>query len=306
MSNNKELKSSFDFAAELVEEIKSDNQSDIFKSASLTHINEDSEYRDIEVENLVEAPKEWNFYSPLKDDKMIELIESVVENGLLTPIIVWEQENDKFMILAGHNRVKAYEIITEELDLTDFKTIKAIVKKKDEINIEQAKQIIVDTNWVQRELSGWEKHQSIVAKYNFIEENVQRKKGVRVRDLVAEKLDMKGRQVENYYKLASLIPEMQNMYKAEKVTLAGAAKISLLKNDIQRIIASTVIDSISTKMASRFNNEITEDNIDNYINDHTKKVKKAIKITFAEEDEDRFMQLLMQMISDNGLTIGIK
>ena len=60
----------------------------------------------LELDKLKAAPKEWNFYVPLNDNKMSELIESIIDNGLLNPIIVWENDND-YMILAGHNRVKA-------------------------------------------------------------------------------------------------------------------------------------------------------------------------------------------------------
>ncbi|MBC8059633.1 MAG: ParB N-terminal domain-containing protein, partial [Clostridiaceae bacterium] len=61
----------------------------------------------INLDNLISSPLEWNFYKPLSFDKENELVESIQENGLINPIIVWEKGDNKYMILAGHNRVNA-------------------------------------------------------------------------------------------------------------------------------------------------------------------------------------------------------
>ena len=42
----------------------------------------------LDLDKLKLAPNEWNFYVPLNDNKMSELIESIIDNGLLNPIIV--------------------------------------------------------------------------------------------------------------------------------------------------------------------------------------------------------------------------
>jgi ParB family chromosome partitioning protein len=65
----------------------------------------------IELDKLKEAPSDWNFYSPLSEKKMEELIESIKSNGLLHPLVVWEQDDGNYIVLSGHNRLeplKAY------------------------------------------------------------------------------------------------------------------------------------------------------------------------------------------------------
>ena len=63
----------------------------------------------IPIDKLVPASKEWNFYAPLPDDKMLELIESIRENGLLHPIVVWKRKDAPTMVLSGHNRLESYK-----------------------------------------------------------------------------------------------------------------------------------------------------------------------------------------------------
>ena len=63
----------------------------------------------IPIDKIVPASREWNFYAPLPDDKMLELIESIRENGLLHPIVVWKRKDAPTMVLSGHNRLEAYK-----------------------------------------------------------------------------------------------------------------------------------------------------------------------------------------------------
>ncbi|WP_239253411.1 ParB/RepB/Spo0J family partition protein, partial [Citrobacter werkmanii] len=122
----------------------------------------------IEIDLIDDAPDEWNFYKKLDDGKLAELIESILENGLLSPVIVWEQEEGRYMMLAGHNRLRAFRMIYERTQDTQYKKIHAYIKKKNEISEDEAKVIIIDTNFVQRQLSTIEKTKSIVYKYNML------------------------------------------------------------------------------------------------------------------------------------------
>ena len=46
---------------------------------------------EVPLDKLSPAPADWNFYAPLPDDKLLELIESIRANDLLHPIVVWKQ-----------------------------------------------------------------------------------------------------------------------------------------------------------------------------------------------------------------------
>ena len=66
-------------------------------------------------------------------DNLNDLVESIKLNGLLVPIVVRRIENDRYELLSGHRRNKAYEIFSqEEIDtiIKNYK-IKGNVKKDD-------------------------------------------------------------------------------------------------------------------------------------------------------------------------------
>ena len=203
---NISLKESIDSEIGINEENNIDNNSNVYN---------------ISLSTLESAPVKWNFYSPLNDNKMEELLNSIVNNGLLVPIIVWEQvdnpTNPKYMILSGHNRVKAYEILKEVTKSNKYDKINAIVKRKEEISEDEAREIIIDTNWVQRQLSTLEKSKSIYEKYAVIENlnkhrsNYNEHGQGRTRDVIAKQFDISGIQVERYRKLNYLINDMKEM-----------------------------------------------------------------------------------------------
>ena len=76
----------------------------------------DSSTTNLPLTQLESAPDEWNFYDKLPPQKMAELIESIQTLGLLSPIIVWKRkESNKYMILSGHNRVRAFKMFMNQL-----------------------------------------------------------------------------------------------------------------------------------------------------------------------------------------------
>ena len=82
---------------------------------------------EVPLDKLSPAPADWNFYAPLPDDKLLELIESIRANDLLHPIVVWKQPDGALMILSGHNRVRAYTALLEKTGEDKYRRIPATV-----------------------------------------------------------------------------------------------------------------------------------------------------------------------------------
>ncbi|MGL5328185.1 MAG: ParB/RepB/Spo0J family partition protein, partial [Peptostreptococcaceae bacterium] len=173
----------------------------------------------ISVNDLYSSPKKWNFYDPLDDNKKLELMESIQENGILSPIIVWnvdfdiveneyaEDEDDvyllagnKYLILAGHNRVDAFNKLYKATGDSKYLKIPAFIFDDEELKLDNARDIVVDSNYVQRSLSTKEKVKSVMFKYAELEKN-KTQKG-RTKEIVAEVLNMSPSMVQNYKKLS--------------------------------------------------------------------------------------------------------
>lgn len=221
----------------------------------------------IDIEKLVNAPSEWNFYRALPDDKMEELVNSIKDKGLLHALVVWEQDNGTYMILSGHNRKKAIEQLFKDTQNQKYKKIHCYVKKKDQLNDTQAQGIIIDTNWVQRILTLEEKSQSIFRKYAQIKKlpaslNNQGEV-IHTRDNIADQLAISGRQVSNYMRLNYLVPSFKEMISNEKINIKSGVKLSYFSDKIQQWIYDNFIDIIDNKSISTLNKDMINSEIEN-------------------------------------------
>jgi len=241
---------------------KEEESSNIF---GMKNVHGDNNIRNLSLFELTEAPKEWNFYKPIEDDKMMELIESIEKNGLLHPIVVWEQSDDEYMILAGHNRAKAFKYLSEMDNGHKYRKIPALIKKKDEISAEDAREIIIDTNWVQRTLSAIEKSKSIVEKYMVLQNKTGIKKNQdgqgQLRDIVAKDFEISGRSIDNYRKLDRLIPPLKTMLEDNSISVSAAVKLSGLTNEIQEFILDKYKDKIHRRYIKKINDKKTKEEL---------------------------------------------
>lgn len=96
--------------------------------------------KNIEISKMVDFRLGQPF-SLYTKEKMEQMKESISRNGILTPIIARQIEDDRYEIIAGHNRVKC----AKELD---FKTVPTMIIDVDDDN---AKLIMLETNLCQRD-----------------------------------------------------------------------------------------------------------------------------------------------------------
>lgn len=125
------------------------NDKDLVKIASLSI----GEVEEVDIDSCLPFPE--HTYKEYDEVKMKELENSIKMCGLQTPIILWDNGGDKYIILAGHNRLRACKNI-------GYKKIPAIIKKN--LSKNEAAIIVNQTNMVQRSfdnLSIYEKCSSI-------------------------------------------------------------------------------------------------------------------------------------------------
>ena len=81
-----------------------------------------NEIKNIDIADLISAPN--NPFKVTMDSKMEQLIESIAESGIITPLIVRETENGKYEIVSGHRRVFACKYLNMD-------TVPVIVRNLD-------------------------------------------------------------------------------------------------------------------------------------------------------------------------------
>ena len=101
------------------------------KKSSLENKEDTNNIKNIETSKMVEFRLGQPF-SLYTKEKMEQMKESISRNGILSPIIARQIEDDKYEIIAGHNRVKC----ARELDI---KTVPTMI-----VDVDDDRIVVVD------------------------------------------------------------------------------------------------------------------------------------------------------------------
>ena len=69
-------------------------------------------------------------FKVIKDNSFYELVDSIKENGLLTPLIVRRKESGRYQLISGHRRKQALEVLGVlefEVEIRDLDNDEAII-----------------------------------------------------------------------------------------------------------------------------------------------------------------------------------
>lgn len=194
----------------------------------------DMDVHSIAIAELYDAPSDWNFFRPLPDGKMVELLDSIRENGLLVPLIVWERPEGGYTILSGHNRRRALAMLLDDTGEDRYAQASCVVYRKEALSEEEARAVLVDCNWVQRTLSPSEKARAVYAKY-VATGRANRGEGRRY-EAIAEQFGLKATQVYQYYRLAQLEPYWLDRLDEGTLSIRAAAHLAKLTPEQREII----------------------------------------------------------------------
>lgn len=265
----------------------------------------------IEIDKLKTAPEEWNFYPQLHEEDFSKLVKSIYEHGLLHPIVV-RKTGDSHIILSGHNRVRAFRTIRKELQEllsgeraeilgiendenvkpADFDQIMAVIKE--DITDDEAREIIIDANYVQRQLTQKLLTRSVIEKYKIIQERRKqieddRYKNMKTREIVAQEFKLSGRHIDRYKKLEKLNSGILEEFYNGKVSLELAAKLSGLKPNVQKYIEEKYLKEILRYPSRTMENlkpSLGKADIDKMIKEISQDYD-FIKLTLKEDGKNR-------------------
>lgn len=69
-------------------------------------------------------------FKVIKDNNFYELVDSIKENGLLTPLVVRRKESGRYELISGHRRkyaLEVLEILESEVEIRDLDNDEAII-----------------------------------------------------------------------------------------------------------------------------------------------------------------------------------
>lgn len=251
----------------------------------------------VPLEQLTVSPKEWNFYSPLPDGKFIELIESIQRSGLLHPIVVWRQESGQLMVLSGHNRLRAYKALYENTKDIKYRAIPATVLEN--LTPDQAREIVIDSNWVQRNLTPSEKARSIYQKYMIAGRKARSANGTRESsyDIIAKQYNLSGRQIARYIRLGGLNEGLQKLVDEGKLSLSFAITLADFSPELQKYLAVHHADDLKKKQATLLRSDMNPAQIDQVL--AGKRAEVRVSYSVPAELETRFRHMCEDWLAHN-------
>ena len=175
-------------------------------------------------------------YKVLDDDSMESLTQSILERGVLTPILVRERDHDpyEYDIIAGHRRVHA----VRKAGLTSVPAFICNVSR------DEAAIMVVDSNLHRERILPSERARAYKMWYD-----AQKRQGKRT-DLTSSQVETKSRtdeemavefgesraQIQRYLRLNDLIPELLDLMDEDKMALSVGVELSYLPDDLQYIV----------------------------------------------------------------------
>ena len=173
-------------------------------------------------------------FKVLDDDKMDDLVESIKQNGVLTPVLVRPDKNNSYEMISGHRRMHA--AIKAGLE-----TIPAIVRDMDD---DTAIILMVDSNCQREHILPSEKAKAYEMKLAAIKRQGQRRdltSGQVVQKLsVQEVADGSGegyKTVQRFIRLNKLTPELMKMVDDGKLKTTPAVELSYLTPEEQDFLS---------------------------------------------------------------------
>ena len=183
--------------------------------------------------------------------RLDDMVESVRENGILSPIIVLKKDDNKYEILSGHNRVNAARLV-------NLKTVPCIVKEN--LSGEQTYTYVIETNLMQRSFSdllptekaivlkmryekiaSQGKRNDLQKEINNLEQGIIEKESKEEdktdsRKKLGKEYNLSGASIARYLRLNELSDSWKQEVDNEKIGLTMAVDISYLSKETQEYL----------------------------------------------------------------------
>lgn len=188
-------------------------------------------------------------FKVVDDEKMQDLVESILANGILSPVLVRPIGNDIYEMVSGHRRKHAAELLGME-------RIPAIIR---EMTDDEAVVKMVDANIQREELLPSEKAFAYKMKVEAMRrqgkrndltsvQNGQKLEGRVSREIVAKEVGESSQQVRRYIRLTELIPDLLNYVDQKRLQFTVAVEISYIDQEVQKWLFEYIRDNGMVKL----------------------------------------------------------
>lgn len=168
------------------------------------------------------------------DEDMVQLVESIKANGVLTPAVLRQKEDGRYEIVSGHRRKRACE-------LAGLTTLRSEIK---DLTRDEAIVYMVESNFQRTTILPSEKAFAYKMRLEAIKRQGQRTDltsrpvGTKLSvSKIASDAGDSERQIHRYIRLTNLVPELLDLVDEGRMKMRPAVELSYLDEDSQRDVA---------------------------------------------------------------------
>ena len=189
-------------------------------------------------------------FSVVDDKRMMEMVESVKEFGVMIPIIARPLDGGGYEIISGHRRKHACE-------LAGIEKIPVLVR---ELDNDEATILMVDSNLQQRdEIPLSERAKAYQMKMDALKHQGKKRDEtsrqvvgkLEAAEIIGQSTGESGRQVQRVIRLNNLVPDLKDMVDDKRLAFTPAVELSYLNEQEQNALASTLEETQNTPSLSQ-------------------------------------------------------
>lgn len=231
------------------------------------------------------------------DEDMDQLVQSIKERGIITPVTLRPKEDGRYEIVSGHRRKKACE-------LAGLDTVKAEVR---EMTRDEAIILMVESNLQRSTILPSEKAFSYKMRLEAMKRQAGRPSqenysplgnnslGTKSSDEMAEEVGESKNTIFRYIRLTELIPELLQLVDESRIAFRPAVELSYLKKEEQTALLEEISYTDATPSLAqaikmkKFSNEgkLSQKVIESIMSEEKPNQKEKINIKY--EDARKFI-----------------
>ena len=214
---------------------------DLFTTENERKDNSLDKVVNIDLDNIENFPN--HPFKVLENQELYNLRDSIIDKGVISPILVRPKSNGKYEIISGHRRKYASELANKSTipciirDLSDDEAIIAMVDS----NLQREHILPSEKAFAYKMKLEAEKHQG---KRSFLT-SCQIGTGIRSDEKLAKQVNESARQIQRYIRLTNLISPILKMVDEEKLGFNTAVEISYITHSEQQMLLDSMEDNLS-------------------------------------------------------------
>ncbi len=233
-------------------------------------------------------------FKVIDDEKMDDLVESVIQQGILTPVLVRPTGDGTYEMISGHRRHHAAE-------RAKLKRIPAVIMS--DLTDDEATIVMVDANLQREEILPSERALSLKMKMDAMRHQGTCRHDVdklspaerKTAAIVGEGSGMAPRSVHRYIKLADLIPELLDMVDKKQLSLVNGVDIASFDREVQSYLLEYIkkkgrIDPIQIAALKKLDNleNLTPYTVMTIMKEALSQKTKSKKVSLTEKKLNEF------------------